>query len=126
MDELKSIDDAKLDQMMDELKSIDDRLNKILASWAAEDERSARRAAKWERHLARWAAEDERSARRAAKWERQATVVSAAKRERQATALSAEFKCCSSESDDEVQLVQTLVFSNLKVVLSPNQTETLT
>jgi hypothetical protein len=111
---------------MDELKSIDDRLNKILASWATEDERSARRAAKWERHLARWAAEDERSGRRAAKRERQATAVSAAKRERQATTLSAAFKCCSSESDDEVQLVQTLALSNLKVVPSPNLTQSLT
>jgi hypothetical protein len=87
------------------LKSIDHRLNKILASWAAEDERSARCAAKWQRqrHLARWAAEDERSARRKAKRKRQATAVSAAKRERQATASSD-----SVESDDEVQLVQTL------------------
>ena len=91
---------------MDELKSIGDVYNKILARWAAEDERSARCAAKWERHLARWAAE--RSARRKAKRKRQATAVSAAKRERQATALSAAFKCCSSESNDEVQLVQTL------------------
>ncbi len=78
---------------MDDLKSIGDRCNKILASWAAEDERSARRAAK---------------------------------RERQATALSAAFKCCSSESDDEVQLVRTLAVSNLKVVPSPNLTQTLT
>jgi hypothetical protein len=87
-----------MDQMMDEMKSIDVFKN-ILARWAAEDERSARCAAKWERHLARWAAEDERSARRKAKRKRQATAVSAAKRERQATALSA---------DDEVQLVQTV------------------
>ncbi len=63
---------AKMDQMMDELKTIDDVFNKILARWAAEDERSARLQARWERQLARWAAENERSARRAAKRTRRA------------------------------------------------------
>ena len=91
-----------MDQIMDaEMKWIDDRcqkFQKILASWAAEDERSARLAAKSDR--------ERRSANRAAKRDREErSARRAAKRERQATALGAANKGWSSESNSEVQLV---------------------
>jgi hypothetical protein len=79
----------KLDQIMDEMKSIEDVYKKIQASWAAEDERSARLAAKSVR--------ENRSAIRAAKREREVrSARRAAKRERQATALGAPIKGWSS------------------------------